>query len=216
MAEKFPPLENDTFEPESTSGQQETDFLKREAELLGDEFKTEEDSEFLQNADEDDFGDFEEVPARAHTDSAAAESQKNDFIGEDHQQSDSQNSSASLQAEDSQVIAEWEETRDREISERDTAQEEAKTKLQEEAVKHMDDFYDSYNRKKEQQLKTTRAEAEKFLKERQEFATQDNTTWDRVLQLINVDDADLVNGRDRSKFKEILLKVKGNPNAPGA
>ena len=80
----------------------------------------------------------------------------------------------------------------------------------------MDDFYDNYNRKKEQQLKNTKSEAEKFLKERAEFLNQNNTTWDRVLQLINVDDADLVGGRDRSKFKEILVKLKGNKNAPGA
>ncbi|CCH59480.1 hypothetical protein TBLA_0B06570 [Henningerozyma blattae CBS 6284] len=92
-----------------------------------------------------------------------------------------------------------------------------KKKLQDAAIKHVDEFYESYNNKKEQQLKQVREEAEKFLKERDEFFNQENTTtWDRALQLINVDDADIVGGRDRSKFKEILLKLKGNANAPGA
>ncbi|SCU79239.1 LAFA_0B01706g1_1 [Lachancea sp. 'fantastica'] len=216
MAEKFPPLEDETFESEVASGREETDFLKREAELLGDEFKTEEDSEFLKNDEEEDFGDFTEVPADSedtgvhHSESTTGE---NDLYD---QAQDSQAKNTVSRQTESQAIAEWKESRDREVKERDVVQEEAKTKLQEEAVKHMDDFYENYNRKKEQQIKSTREEAEKFLKEKQEFSSQGNSTWDRVLQLINVDDADLVNGRDRSKFKEILLKVKGNPSAPGA
>ncbi|CEP62701.1 clathrin light chain CLC1 LALA0_S06e01728g [Lachancea lanzarotensis] len=214
MAEKFPPLEDETFESEVTSGREETDFLKREAELLGDEFKTEEDSEFLKN-DEDEFGDFEEVPASSK-DTGTHRSETAGEIGDENDLTeDSQANTFSKQTE-SQAIAEWKESRDREVRERDAVQEEAKSKLQEEAVKHMDDFYENYNRKKEQQVKSTREEAEKFLKEKQDFSSQGNSTWDRVLQLINVDDADLVNGRDRSKFKEILLKVQGNPNAPGA
>nr|CAI6531345.1 ALI_HP1_G0023530.mRNA.1.CDS.1 [Saccharomyces cerevisiae] len=39
---------------------------------------------------------------------------------------------------------------------------------------------------------------------RDEFFGQDTMTWDRALQLINQDDADIIGGRDRSKFKEIL------------
>lgn len=35
-------------------------------------------------------------------------------------------------------------------------------------------------------------EAEAFLKKRDEFFGQDNTTWDRALQLINQDDADII------------------------
>lgn len=91
-----------------------------------------------------------------------------------------------------------------------------KKELQDEAIKHIDDFYDSYNKKKEQQLEDAAKEAEAFLKKRDEFFGQDNTTWDRALQLINQDDADIIGGRDRSKFKEILLRLKGNAKAPGA
>ncbi|SCU97168.1 LANO_0E15346g1_1 [Lachancea nothofagi CBS 11611] len=216
MSEKFPPLENENFESEAGASQEETDFLKREAELLGDEFKTEQDSEFLQDEDDDEFGNFEEVPAVSQSNAAANKTQ-DDEMSEESQTIETQHSKDEASSPtDSKAVSNWREARDREVSERDVAQGEAKTKLQDDAVKHMDDFYDNYNRKKEQQLNTSRSDAEKFLKERDGFLAQKNTTWDRVLQLINVDDADLVNGRDRSKFKEILVKLKGNPNAPGA
>ncbi|AQZ11195.1 CLC1 (YGR167W) [Zygosaccharomyces parabailii] len=115
------------------------------------------------------------------------------------------------------AIAEWQAKRETEIAERDAADAEAKKELKEEAVKHIDDFYDNYNRKKAQQLEDVRKEAEEFQKSRDEFSSQEGTTtWDRVLQLINEDDADQVAGRDKSKFKEILQRLKGNAAAPGA
>ncbi|QLG74453.1 hypothetical protein HG535_0G03360 [Zygotorulaspora mrakii] len=115
------------------------------------------------------------------------------------------------------TIAAWKEKRQAEIEEKDASDEQERKELKEEAVKHIDDFYDNYNRKKEQQLETVRREAEEFLKKKDNFFSQDNTTtWDRALQLINEDDADILGGRDRSKFKEILQRMKGNTNAPGA
>lgn len=115
------------------------------------------------------------------------------------------------------AIREWKEQRDAEIEARDQADLEAKARLQEAAIKHIDDFYENYNRKKAQQLEAVKSEAEEFLRKKNEFFSQENTTtWDRVLQLINEDDADILGGRDRSKFKEILQRLRGNPNAPGA
>ncbi|CUS24515.1 LAQU0S17e00650g1_1 [Lachancea quebecensis] len=218
MADKFPPLENEDFDTDVTADQEETDFLKREAELLGDEFKTEEDSEFLQENKNNELENFEEQFPELDNNATASKSEGQPQV-DDEDDDFGEPQSAVIQdtkAANSEAITQWKENRDKEISARDASQEKAKSELQEKAVKHMDDFYDTYNRKKEQQLKDTKAEAEKFSKEREGFFKQDNTTWDRVLQLINVDDADLVAGRDRSKFKEILLKLKGNKNAPGA
>ncbi|AET41502.1 clathrin light chain CLC1 Ecym_8217 [Eremothecium cymbalariae DBVPG len=119
-------------------------------------------------------------------------------------------------AEDaSEAVRNWKERRRLEIEERDRSDAEIKERLQEEAVKHIDDFYEIYNKKKEQQLEQSKKDAEAFLKEREEFFNQDNTVWDRVMQLINVDDADVVGDRDRSKFKDILLRLQGNQDAPG-
>ncbi|CAR27298.1 hypothetical protein ZYGR_0I05720 [Zygosaccharomyces rouxii] len=117
----------------------------------------------------------------------------------------------------SSVIAEWKQKRETELAERDEADAKAKEELKEEAIKHIDEFYENYNRKKSEQLEGVRKEAEEFQKNRDEFSLQEGTTtWDRVLQLINEDDADQVAGRDKSKFKEILQRLKGNTAAPGA
>lgn len=214
MSEKFPPLEDETVANEATEGD-ETDFLKREADILGDEFKTEQDSELLKQDEDEDIKEFEnqfpeldEAPAAAIQEQAAPENDEDDEFGEPQ--------AATSTTTPSEAISHWKERRDLEISQRDQADEEAKEQLQEEAVKHIDNFYENYNKKKQQQLETTSKEAEQFLKERDEFFAQKNTTWDRALQLINTDDADVVGGRDRSKFKEILLRLKGNEKAPGA
>lgn len=214
MSEKFPPLEDETAANEATAGD-ETDFLKREADILGDEFKTEQDSELLKQDEDEDIKEFEnqfpeldEAPAAAIQEQAAPENDEDDEFGEPQ--------AATSTTTPSEAISHWKERRDLEISQRDQADEEAKEQLQEEAVKHIDNFYENYNKKKQQQLETTSKEAEQFLKERDEFFAQKNTTWDRALQLINIDDADVVGGRDRSKFKEILLRLKGNEKAPGA
>lgn len=214
MSEKFPPLEDETVANEATAGD-ETDFLKREADILGDEFKTEQDSELLKQDEDEDIKEFEnqfpeldEAPAAAIQEQAAPENDEDDEFGEPQ--------AATSTTTPSEAISHWKERRDLEISQRDQADEEAKEQLQEEAVKHIDNFYENYNKKKQQQLETTSKEAEQFLKERDEFFAQKNTTWDRALQLINTDDADVVGDRDRSKFKEILLRLKGNEKAPGA
>lgn len=214
MSEKFPPLEDETVANEATAGD-ETDFLKREADILGDEFKTEQDSELLKQDEDEDIKEFENqfpeldgAPAAAIQEQAAPENDEDDEFGEPQ--------AATSTTTPSEAISHWKERRDLEISQRDQADEEAKEQLQEEAVKHIDNFYENYNKKKQQQLETTSKEAEQFLKERDEFFAQKNTTWDRALQLINTDDADVVGGRDRSKFKEILLRLKGNEKAPGA
>lgn len=115
------------------------------------------------------------------------------------------------------VIAEWKQKREAKIAERDEADAKAKEELKEEAMKHIDQFYENYNLKKSQQLEDVKRESEEFQKKRDDFSSQEGTTtWDRVLQLINEDDADQVAGRDKSKFKEILQRLKGNTSAPGA
>lgn len=135
----------------------------------------------------------------------SGESELNEFPG------------ASSEGSNGDAIRSWREKREADIASRDKADQEAKKKLQEAAVKHIDDFYENYNRKKAQQLEEVRREAEEFLRKKQEFFSQENTTtWDRALQLINEDDADILGNRDRSKFKEILQRLKGNPQAPGA
>lgn len=205
MSDKFPPLEGETLD-DHTETMNDIDFLKREAEILGDEFKTEQDSALLNDIPDPEFDSFEKKHISTGEESALEDSVQlsNDF------------NSMKVTSNPSEAIKNWQELRNLEISARDKANIEAKKRLQEEATKYVDDFYDNYNKKKLQQLETTRAEADAFLRKRDEFFNQNNTHWDRVLQLINLNDSDELGGRDRSKFKEILLKLKGCNNAPGA
>lgn len=210
MSEKFPPLENENDDLVADLDNS-TDFLKREAEVLGDEFKTEQDAELLDDVHETVSSDAEQkYPEASEVNEAvvdAAQSNLDEDFGEMHQ---------SVSEDRSQYVEEWKQKREADIKEKDAKEAEAKKKLQEDAIKHIDDFYETYNKKKEQQIDVTTKEAEEFLKNRDQFFSQDNTTWDRVLQLINVDDADVIGGRDRSKFKEILQRLKGKAGVPGA
>ncbi|CAB4255284.1 similar to Saccharomyces cerevisiae YGR167W CLC1 Clathrin light chain, subunit of the major coat protein involved in intracellular protein transport and endocytosis [Maudiozyma barnettii] len=216
MSEKYPALDDEQINA-STENIDETDFLKREADVLGDEFKTEQDTNLLADdadefgaestnapvgnvADNDDDDEFSTMQSSATEPVASIET--------------SQNSLSNPNAE--KTINEWKDRTEKEITERDATLEKDKAQLQEDAVKHIDDFYETYNTKKQQQIDSTRKDEEDFLKKRDEYFAQDNTTWDRVLQLINQDDANVVGGRDRTKFKEILQRLKGKTDAPGA
>ncbi|KAL3229736.1 Clathrin light chain [Nakaseomyces bracarensis] len=212
MSEKFPPLENENDDLVADLDNS-TDFLKREAEVLGDEFKTEQDAELLDDVQDNEVDESLEQKYPEATDvdesvvNAAQSHDLDDDFGEMHQ---------AVGEDRSKYVQDWKEKRDAEIREKDSAEAAAKEKLQDEAIKYIDDFYETYNKKKEQQIDVTTKESEEFLKEREQFFSQDNTTWDRVLQLINVDDADVIGGRDRSKFKEILQRLKGKTGVPGA
>ncbi|CCF60448.1 hypothetical protein KAFR_0K00920 [Kazachstania africana CBS 2517] len=205
MSEKFPPLEDEQVAVSESI--EETDFLKREAEALGDEFKTEHDTDLLNNSDEEQFS------------SEQQNQEDQDELAELQAASPALPSQAPQETTNSdaaEIINKWRESRDKQVHERDETLKSQKSGLQEQAIKYIDDFYANYNEKKEQNIKTVSQESEEFLSKRDQFFTQDNTTWDRVLQLINEDDADIVGGRDRSKFKEILQRLKGKVDAPGA
>ena len=203
MSEKFPPLEDDQLE--DTVVGDETDFLRREAEVLGDEFKTEQDEQIM-NEFEEKYPDINDETAEVP--SASPQEPASEVV--------SGSSSGVTNPDAGKIIAQWREKRAKEIEERDLEYSQAKIELQENAVKYIDNFYDDYNKKKQQQSEVTKKEAEEFLEARDKYFVQDNTTWDRVLQLINLDDAVVLNGRDRSKFKEILQRLQGKPDAPGA
>lgn len=212
MSEKFPPLEDEQIDS-TEANRDDTDFLKREAEVLGDEFKTEHDADLLNEENfEEQYPDIDTTvdnPAEVEDDEFST-MQSSTTTAVDQ----TENTLSNPDAE--QIIVQWRERANEAIAKRDTDLEKSKVDLEEEAVKHIDSFYETYNSKKQQQLDSTRKEAEEFLKNRDEFFAQENTTWDRALQLINQDDAAFVGGRDRTKFKEILQRLKGKVDAPGA
>lgn len=212
MADKFPEIDVDI------SGQEiEGDFFSRERELVGDEFKTEEDNVVL--ADDEDqeiqdfkeqFPDVEEHEAKApEINSGAEEADEDDFQGFSEAPQ-----SGAFEGE-SQPLKEWKERRDLEIEQRELVNAKKKEEIIKAAQQSIDDFYDNYNNKKEQHAKEVLQEQEDFLKKRDGFLER-GTLWDRVNELV-AETGDMPDSsRDKSRFKSLLTKLKGKDNVPGA
>lgn len=239
MADRFPALDpNEDIQDQSTTPvdtHDETDFLKREAEVLGDEFKTEQDADLLgdsinnnqeeegEEEGEEEFDEFTSNNDSINNDTTANEASviqepnNQDNLIKDNTLPNSNETNSKVNENAEKIIADRKLTRESEISERDERELKEKNDLQNEAITYIDQFYENYNKKKQEGIEATQTAAKEFLAKRDQFFQQeDTTTWDRALQLINEDDAAVVNGRDRSKFKEILQRLKGKTNVPGA
>lgn len=191
----------------------DTEFLQREQELMGDEFKTEQDNELLFDQDlepeeEEEQQQQQQEHVDHHEDTVVEESSP---VNKDT----SVNEASVMNSQADQIVSEWKSKFEQDILERDKKTQSEKEELQKSAMQFIDEFYDHYNSTKQDKLQKTKLQNDKFIEERDSFLQQDNTIWDRAIQLINLDDSDVVGGRDRSKFKQILLKLKGNTNAPG-
>lgn len=186
-------------------------FLLRENELLGDEFKTEHDLHVSES--EDDLAEFKqqfpEVDLHPQDDVvASAELQDADF-------SELQLAPVDAEAE-SAPLREWRERRALEIETRDNAGLAKKQEVVAKARQTIDDFYENYNQKLEDQAQARTKETEAFLEHRDKFLSR-GTLWDRVDELIGqVRDVPEADGRDKLRFASLLKSLKGKENAPGA
>lgn len=221
MAEKFPALENEDETPDQITSpvedHDETDFLKREAEILGDEFKTENDVDLLEGGDNGEDDEFDEFTTNNDNNNNTTTTSNEDTTINEANAVQKNKVPIEINDDAERVISEWRETHQKEIASRDEKEDKEKNELQNEAITYIDEFYETYNKKKEEGISTTQAAAQGFIEKRDIFFQQeDTTTWDRAFQLINEDDAAVVNGRDRTKFKEILQRLQGKVDAPGA
>lgn len=196
--DKFPEIDVD--------GEQiEGDFLQREQELMGDEFKTEQDDEVADSEEkfpEVDHHAYEPESAPVVEDNGAAEvAVAKDF--------------SLLNLEDLEPIREWRQRRDLEIEEREKANAKKKEDIRAKAEQTIDDFYSNYNDKKEKHSKDIVDEETKFVEKRDAFLSR-GTLWDRVDELVKEVGEVPSEGRDKSRFKEVLSKLKGKDNVPGA
>lgn len=115
-----------------------------------------------------------------------------------------------------QVITEWRERQAAQIERRDAESAQRKQETMEKARRAIDDFYDSYNNKRDAAIKSIRKEQDAFLAQRDE-STSGGTTWERISKLIDAKDTKAVRGdRDVSRMREILLSLKKDKNAPSA
>lgn len=207
MADKFPAL--DSVE-DTTTGKtiDDSDFLSREKELMGDEFKTEQDGELLKDSD-DEITDFkEQFPEVDGQEEPVAQ----ESVQEEYEPFES--STSQFEGE-SKHLKEWKDRRDLEIDQRESANQKKKQEIVEKAQQTIDDFYDNYNTKKEQHSKELLKEQEEFLEKRDGFLKR-GTLWDRVNEIVDEVGEVPNEARDKTRFKDLLKKLKGNDKAPGA
>jgi len=227
MADKFPEI-NDV----SVDGNEQPagDFLSREKAALGDEFATEEDQKIVEDAndgEDEEFQDFKtQFPA---VDSQASETvaPEGEAANKEAGNSDELDTGAevvtkkfkSLNLDESEPVKEWKKKREAEIAEKDEADAKKLQELKEDAQKATDEFYDNYNNKKDELVEQTKAEEKKFLEKRDSFLEK-GTVWDHAIELLklnkNSSSVDDESHRDKTRFKEILLSLKGKESVPGA
>ena len=86
------------------------------------------------------------------------------------------------------------------------------------AQQDIDDYYESYNKRTDKARERTRREAEEFLANREDTAVG-GTSWERIAKLVDVSGKGLkggASGSGKERFRELLLDLKKDQNAPGA
>lgn len=210
MADKFPELDIEGGEHELDG-----DFFSREKELVGDEFQTDQDKQVLAESDDEiqefkeQFPEVDEAVAESVQPAAAADDDDDEFEGFDEAPP------ATKDLSESEPVRAWKERRDLEIGEREKANAKKKADVVSAAQQSIDDFYDNYNNKREQHAKEILAEEEAYLKKRDGFL-KNGTLWDRVNELVTEVGQLPEDDRDKTRFKQLLTKLKGKENVPSA
>lgn len=113
------------------------------------------------------------------------------------------------------IVREWRERQTLEIQRRDELSESKRKETREKARASIDDFYENYTSKKDASIEQVRAEEKAFIEERDNSVV--GTTWDRIIKLVDTSSKGAKSElHDKTRFKEVLLSLKGNPDAPGA
>lgn len=209
MAEKYPELDV-LADDQDFDG----DFLSREKELVGDEFKTAQDKDVLEESD-DEIQEFKEQFPEVGDANEPVASQSVEEDDEDEFEGFGSAPPVSRDLGESEPLKAWKERRELEIEEREKVNAKKKEEIIATAQQNIDDFYDNYNSKREQHTKEVEAEKNEFLEERDNFL-KNGTLWDRVNELVDGVGELPDDGRDKSRFKELLSKLKGKENVPGA
>lgn len=112
----------------------------------------------------------------------------------------------------------WRIRRDQEIEQRTKLSASKKETTIASAKKWTDDFYEGYNRKKDQSIARARKEAEAYVASRED-TTAGGTSWERVAKLVDLSGKGTrggAAGTGKEKFRELLLGLKADKQAPGA
>ena len=120
--------------------------------------------------------------------------------------------------EEPEVIKQWRERRDLQLSSREEKSEERKAETIKAAQQNIDDFYENYNSKKEKMLSQTRRDAEEFLEGREDTSAG-GTSWERIAKLVDLSGKGArggASGTGKEKFRELLISLRKDEKAPGA
>lgn len=214
MADKFPALEDMDDLPQDV----EVDVDVKDTHADEDDFKKsfpsldDEENELTENAFKEDFPALEE-DTQTTTGNVVTADATEDSSTVDHLET----SVKSLNLSESTAIKEWKERQQLEIERRDQQAETKRKETIEKAQKAIDDFYENYNSKRDEGVKSTQEAAQEFLESIDDTSSSSGTTWDRALKLIDDSDTGTKEGsRDKTRFREILLSLKGDVDAPGA
>lgn len=112
---------------------------------------------------------------------------------------------------------EWRERRDADVVRRAEISNEKKEATIKKAREDIDDFYVSYNNKADKLRSQTRADAEQFLANREDTSAG-GTSWERIAKLVDVSGRGSrggASGSGKERFREILLDLRKDQNAPG-
>lgn len=244
MADRFPSLD-DLGEPTSTSpapasgtAADADDFLARERAALGDDADqfasanehikspTVEDDDDLLGGGGGNGGGAEEYSkgSEAFESSFPAIESQNEQVAPGGTitgaGSTFQTSYSSYQEpeEESEAVREWRTKRDEELTRRAAISAERKESTIKKAQEDIDDYYESYNKRTDKAKERTRTEAEEFLENREDTSAG-GTSWERIAKLVDVSGKGLkggASGSGKERFREMLLDLKKDQNAPGA
>ncbi|KAL4888011.1 clathrin light chain [Aspergillus ambiguus] len=243
MADRFPSLEDfsagQTEVADANGASDENDFLARERAALGDDaeqFATAQDHVVTSdNVDTGDdlLGGAEGAPAAtvSHEEVSGFESSFPAIETQNEQVAPGGTitgtgapfpptgfSSYKEPEEESEPVREWRERRDADISRRAEISEEKKEGTVKKAREDIDDFYVSYNNKTDKLRAQTRAEAEQFLANREDTSSG-GTSWERIAKLVDISGKGArggASGSGKERFRELLLDLKKDQNAPGS
>ncbi|KAL5358993.1 hypothetical protein BJX96DRAFT_147627 [Aspergillus floccosus] len=242
MADRFPSLEDfsagQTEVADTNGAADESDFLARERAALGDDadqFATAQDhvvtSENVDTGD-DLLGGAEDAPAVVSHEEVSGFESSFPAIETQNEQVAPGGTITGTGApfpptgypsykepeEESEPVREWRERRDADISRRAEISEEKKQSTVKKAREDIDDFYVSYNNKTDKLRAQTRAEAEQFLANREDTSSG-GTSWERIAKLVDISGKGArggASGSGKERFRELLLDLKKDQNAPGA
>ncbi|RAL16115.1 clathrin light chain CLC1 [Aspergillus homomorphus CBS 101889] len=228
---------------ETNGGSDENDFLARERAMLGDDaeqFATPQDHvavpEDVNNDDDLLGGDADAFPAAGDASPQEIAGFESSFPALDIQNEQVApggtitgtgapfpptgytNYSSQALDEEPEPVREWRERRDADIQRRAEISEEKKQATVKKAQEDIDDFYVSYNNKTDKLRAQTRAEAEQFLANREDTSSG-GTSWERIAKLVDVSGKGSkggASGSGKERFRELLLDLKKDQNAPGA